>query len=73
MTGDGDKRGETESGVGTKGELGAEGEDSSAGEREGEGGVGMKVPELSPSDNIGFHALEPIIGSKLSGRLDFGP
>ena len=47
---------------------------SKAGERGGERGTGIKVSVVSTLvDDIGFRDRAPILGSKLAGRLDFGP
>jgi len=60
MTGDGDKRGETDDGVDTEGEE--------------EEGFGREESGMSTLvDDGGFRDLAPILGSKLSGRLNLGP
>ena len=73
MTGGGDKREETLDGMDTEGEEERTG-DSTVRFREGEGGVGTNVSGLwTLVEEAGFRDLTPILGSKLSGRLDLGP
>ena len=77
MIGGGDTRGETDDGVDTEGEEECEEERAGGGSiprvRE-EDEVGTEVSGLSTlADKAGFLDLAPILGSKLSGRLDLGP
>ena len=76
MIGGGDIRGETNHGVDTGGKEECEEElagDSIARVQE-EDEVRTEVSGLSTlADEAGFLDLAPILGSKLSGRLDLGP